>query len=125
MTVLTYEEKKYINQSITTQSKEDDLNLKVYRMDWFDQAWLPATAEINPIKLGIFANYRYTRLRKIIFCLRNFDEVNMFTFNDGATHMHVPRLLGFRYTTDYQDLMPISQSGEATLDEYELEYRFV
>ena len=38
--------------------------------------------------------------------------------------MHVPRVLGFRYSTDYQDLGD-KMKNDITLDEYELENRLV
>ena len=125
MTVLTYEEKKYVDQEITKQQASSGHDLKIQKFDWFDNKWLPTNDEVNPIKQGIFANYRYTRLGKIVFCLRNFDEVNMFKFDDDATHMHVPRLLGFRYTTDYQDIAGTLPASGATIDEWKLENRLV
>ena len=84
MTILTYEEKKYVNQNIDKGKASKDFDLKVQKMDWFAGAWLPDPKEVNPIKLGIFVNYRYTRCGKIIFTLRNFDEINMFKFDDDA-----------------------------------------
>ena len=93
-----------IKQIIMKGATANKADLKVHKKDLLMGAWLPVPDEVNPIKLGIFTNYRYTRLKKIIFTVRNFDKMNMFKFSEKSAHMHVPRVLGFRYTTDYQDL---------------------
>ena len=123
MTILTYEEKKYIYQKIFKGASADKADFKLHKCDWFSNPWLPVPQEVNPIKLGIFTNHRYTRLRKIMSCLSNFDEINIFKYDDSA-HMHVPRIIGFRYTTDYQDLGD-KMGDDITFDEYELENRLV
>ena len=72
MTILTYEEKKYIKQNIVKGAQADKADLKVQKMDWFSEPWLPVPAEVNPIKLGSFTNYRFYSIEENYIYLSEF-----------------------------------------------------